>query len=388
MEQKAVRINLPLTVIAVVVLGVALIAMKAILMPLVVAFFLACLAGPSIAFMKKKGIPTALSFLIIFILTCFVAFLVGRILYSQVPVLEKKAPSYRDRLVSAFENALKKDWVQTMVDPLFPDESVNNPEGGKEEKRKVVAEDFFGGDWEWVKKLPVKNFVSIAMSQLSGIFGIVGTSLLILVYLLFLLLEREQVFHRLILAYKEEEGKRIIAIIENIQFQTERYIIGKAIVSLITSVLVTVVLWIFGVELFVLWGFLTFLLNFIPNLGSCIATLLPLLVALVQPDPDDSTKAAFNLLQVFLLGGILIAIQIAVGSITEPRILGHRLRLSPFMVFFSFILWGWMWGIPGIILSVPIMATIRIVFENVDSLKPFAILVSNADTSVKEIKTE
>jgi predicted PurR-regulated permease PerM len=134
---------------------------------------------------------------------------------------------------------------------------------------------------------------------------------------------------------------------------------------------VTVLLWIFGVKFFFIWGLLTFLLNYIPNIGSFIATLLPLAMATIQPEPE------FSLGKIVFLGACLILIQFSVGSVLEPRLLGQRLKLSPFVVFFSFILWGWLWGIPGMILSTPITATIKIVMENVEPLKPYAVMISS-----------
>ncbi len=88
-------------------------------------------------------------------------------------------------------------------------------------------------------------------------------------FMIFLLLEREQFLYRVKQAYDPEEGNRILDIIEKIQKQTENYIVGKTLTSLITGVLFTLVLWIFGVNFFFVWGMLAFLLNFIPNIGSC-----------------------------------------------------------------------------------------------------------------------
>ena len=356
------KLNVPLALIALVTLGVALMAMKAILMPLAVAFFLACLSGPSIQWMKKRGIPASVTILVILLVVGGMVFLMGKVFASQFPVLESKAPGYWERLqILAYQVVI--DWV--------PDKA-----------RSILDVD------HWIEAVPVRTLMQTAARQLGNLFGIIGTSLLILLYLVFLLLEREQLAERIRRCWTQEEGQRIFDIIENIQKQTESYLVGKALVSLTTGSLATLVLWIFGVEFFFLWGLLTFLLNFVPNIGSIIATVIPLLVALVQPDAtavttvtlEDGTvkevaAAAFSLVQVGVLGLLLTLIQVSIGSLLEPRLLGHRLSLSPFMVFFSFVFWGWLWGLPGMILSVPIMATIRIVMENVDALKPLAVLV-------------
>jgi predicted PurR-regulated permease PerM len=343
MQPEARRINIPLAVMALVASGVALIALKGILMPLAVAFFLANLAGPSVGFMKRKGIPMGLSLIIILLLTALVLFLIGRIFYSQVPDFIVEIPKYQERLEGVYENI-----------------RLNLPE-------KVNA----ALDIDWSEALPASKVAQTIAGTLGSLFSMLGTLLLILLYMAFLLPERDQLPHRLKVAYDEKEMGRIVSIIETIQKQTESYIVGKATTSLITGILATAVLWAFGVKFFFIWGLLTFLLNFIPNIGSFIATVFPILMALVQPDP------AFGLTKIVFLAASLILIQFVVGSIIEPRLLGARLRLSPIVVFLSFLLWGWLWGVPGMILSVPIMATIKIVLENIEPLKPVAVLLSN-----------
>jgi len=402
------KINLPLTVIAVVALGFALIAMKGIIMPLVVAFFLVCLSGPSFNLMRKVGIPQAVSVVIIIILAGFIVFLIGKSLTAHVPEFQRRAPDYKQRLIEISID-IKENYL---------------PERFKE---YIDVE-------ESIKAIPVKHMIQTAASQLGNLFTIIGTSLLVLIYMVFLLMEREQILYRL----KEAGGKnkdRILLIFDNIQKQTESYLIGKAVVSLLTALLVTIILWLFEVEYFVLWGIMTCLLNFVPNIGSVIATIFPIMMAIVQVDdgaltqtanepaaqietvdqiesasidqdkskvsdqakgesliPNESAPVAktnnkeafFSFTQIAILGILLILIQMGVGSFLEPRVIGDRLNLSPFVIFFSFILWGWLWGIPGMMLSVPIMATLRIIFENIDALKPVAVMVSNTKAKVSK----
>jgi predicted PurR-regulated permease PerM len=300
--------------------------------------------------MKRKGIPMGLSLIIILLLTAFVLFLIGRIFYTQVPVFIEEYPEYQKRLVGVYE-----------------DIRLNLPE-------RVNA----ALDIDWAEALPASKVAQTIAGTLGSLFSMLGTLILILLYMAFLLPERDQIPHRLEVAYDRKEMGRIVSIIESIQKQTESYIIGKATTSLITGILATAVLWAFGVKFFFIWGLLTFLLNFIPNIGSFIATVFPILMALVQPDP------VFGLAKIACLAASLMLIQFVVGSILEPRLLGARLRLSPIVVFLSFLLWGWLWGVPGMILSVPIMALIRIVLENIEPLKPIAVLISNESGPPKE----
>jgi len=219
------------------------------------------------------------------------------------------------------------------------------------------------------------------------LLSMLGTLLLILVYMMFILPERSSIPFRLRAAYNKAEGARIWGIVERIQQDVESFIVGKTVISLATGILVTLFLWIMGVKFFFIWGIITFLFNFIPNIGSTLATLFPLLMAIIQPAPRDAGMALvpeFGLGQIVVMAVVLIGIQFAVGSLVEPRLLGNRLRLSPLVVFLSFIFWGWLWGVPGMILSTPIMATVRIVFENVEPLKPIAVLVSNQGPAARQ----
>ncbi|MFH2000904.1 MAG: AI-2E family transporter [Planctomycetota bacterium] len=336
-------LNIPLTLIALVAVGFALMAMKVILMPFVVAFFLVSLVGPTMTFLRNRGTPTGFAILILIVITALTVFLLVQMFYTQVPELIKEYPAMQQTFADHMEK-----FRETLPDRL--------KEHVQLDMRKI---------------LPGREQVA---SWLGDLFNMLGTLFLILLYMVFLLLEREQIFFRVRRAYDQENAERVISIIVKIQKSTENYIVGKTLVSLITGVLFTALLWAFGVKYFYIWGMLSFLLNFIPNLGSCIATLIPILVALPW----------FGITKLIFLSVCLILVQLGAGSFFEPRMLGNRLRLSPLMVFSSFIVWGWLWGLPGMILAVPIMATIKVIFENVESLKPLAVLISNMSAASEQ----
>ena len=350
MERKQTISSLPLAVVALVAAGFALIQMKTILLPFVTAFFLASLAGPFVAYLKRFKVRTGPAIVLIILLTGCIIFLLGKVFYSQVPVFQEEYSSYRLRFLE----------IVGSLEASLP-----------EQVKEVVAVD-------WNTLLPeTEEIIQFVGATLGTLFSLLGTLFLILLYMVFLLIERDVILYRVKKAWPGDAGGRILDMIDNIQKQTESYIVGKTIISLLTGFFVSLLLWIFGVKFFFIWGLLTFLLNFIPNIGSCIATLFPLLMAAVQPEPT------FSAVKIGILAACLVVIQFAVGSVLEPRLLGNRLRLSPLVIFLSFILWGWFWGLPGMILSIPIMATIKIVFENTDSLKPLAIVISNENPSAR-----
>ncbi len=131
--------------------------------------------------------------------------------------------------------------------------------------------------------------------------------------------------------------------------------------------LVWLVLVVAKVDFPMTWAVFTFLLNFIPTVGSVIATVPPVLVALVQFYPGFWPAAIVLIL--------LLAIQQTMGSFIEPKLMGNSLNLSPVVILLSLVFWGWLWGIVGALLSVPIAAAIKIVCENIDALKPVSVLM-------------
>jgi predicted PurR-regulated permease PerM len=148
--------------------------------------------------------------------------------------------------------------------------------------------------------------------------------------------------------------------------QIQIYIVVKTLVGLTMSAVVTIILLIMGVDFAVLWGILTFLLHFIPNIGSLIATIFPITFALVQ------FGFSGRLVAIVIL---LISNQFVFGNIVEAKYLGKHLNLSPVVVLLALFFWGWVWGIPGMFLSVPLVAMMKIIFEHIPALKPIAVLM-------------
>lgn len=161
----------------------------------------------------------------------------------------------------------------------------------------------------------------------------------------------------------ERVGKIIASIIHRVNY----YLLVKTVISAITGVMIFVLASAFGLELATALGVITFVLNFIPNIGSVVATVLLALVAHVQL--GDATTTAL----IFGLGGV---IQFLNGNIIDPMLMGRALRLSSFGIIMSLAFWGAVWGIPGMFLSVPIMVMLMVVCSHVSSLRPIAILLS------------
>lgn len=198
--------------------------------------------------------------------------------------------------------------------------------------------------------------------------GIVGNLALIVVYVGFLLYEQKTFPNKLTrMIPQSEKRQEARAVIDNIQHQIQTYIWIKTLVSVVTGVVGYVVLTLVGVDFASFWAFAIFLLNYIPIIGSVIATLFPALLTLIQ----------FDTLTPFLVVGIgLTSAQFLVGNVIEPKLMGSSLNLSPLVVLLSLALWGSLWGIPGMFLCVPIMVIFLIIFSHFGATRPLAVMLS------------
>lgn len=212
------------------------------------------------------------------------------------------------------------------------------------------------------------DFAFILSTVVNSLTDILGNAFLIALYVLFLLIE-ESIFSAKLKAIFPESDRfeRVDGIVRKIENAVTDYIGLKTLVSLITGVLSYIVLLILGIDSPVFWAFLIFLLNFIPTIGSLIATLFPAIYALLQ----------FGELTPFVLVLSLVGlVQIIVGNILEPKIMGNALNISSLVAILSLSFWGWLWGITGMILSIPITVMIVIVFAQFPGTRPIAILLS------------
>lgn len=219
-------------------------------------------------------------------------------------------------------------------------------------------------------------FESVATVDASGFAGTLASqagdlmqaTVLIILFVGFLFAERVWFSTKLVnLTGSKQQARRIEIIGGSIMRRVNRYLLVKTLVSFVTGVIVWFVAELFKLDLAVALGVITFILNFIPNVGSVIATGLVALVTHVQLGDPTSTAA------VFLTVGV---IQFVIGNFIDPMLLGRALRLSSFGIIISLAFWGAVWGIPGMFLSVPIMVALMIICSEIPAMRPLAILLS------------
>jgi AI-2 transport protein TqsA len=203
----------------------------------------------------------------------------------------------------------------------------------------------------------IPSTMYLQMSSWVGeVTGFASAVILVIIFTLFILLGRPAA------------RPTRIGVLTEIEDRVQRYITQMVMLSAISGIAAGIVLAACGVKFAVMFGFLAFLLNFIPTVGSIIATLLPLPVILLSPEMGPTAK--------ILALAIPAAIQIYLGNALQPRVLGNALDLHPIVVLISLIFWGMIWGLPGAFLATPMTAVLRIVLEKIPATRPIAELLA------------
>lgn len=317
---------------------------QTILIPFIIAVIIAIVFSPLYELMRKKNVPTALAIIVILLLIIIIANITSLFVYTSVLSFKDAIPKYQTQFTNFFIN-------------------LNTSLESSEFYRKFIK-----GSIQIEKIINPGTIGGLAESLIGGIAGIFGDFILILIYIIFLLSEMESIKKRMNSVYTNEQYKKFSTIATKIFEDVKKYVVGKTLINFCHAVIVYIVFLIFGLDFPILWAFLTFLMAYIPNIGAIIATILPVSVALIQ-------FQSFLLPILMLL--ILVVIGNLIGNIAEPKIFGSRLNLSPLLLLFSLIFWGYVWGVVGMILSVPIMSMIKITLSNIEGMENIALMMSN-----------
>lgn len=213
------------------------------------------------------------------------------------------------------------------------------------------------------------EFATILSGVLSAFTILLGNTVTIMLYLIFLLIEEKMFPEKIKAMYpNKHEYNKIDKIVTKIDKSITNYIALKTVISVITGILSYIVLLLIGLDAPFFWAFLIFILNYIPTIGSLVATVFPAIFTLLQFGDFDE-----GILVLTLVGSI----QLIVGNFVEPRVMGNSLNISPLVVLITLAVWGAIWGITGMLLSVPITVILIIIMAEFPSSRPFAILLSH-----------
>jgi predicted PurR-regulated permease PerM len=214
--------------------------------------------------------------------------------------------------------------------------------------------------------------LDVVTGTLRGVAAVFSNLFLMMLTIVFILMEATGFRDKLHLAFGGTGGAERFDVIRT---QVQRYLGIKTLISLTTGGIVAAAMAIIGVDFPLLWGLVAFLLNYVPSLGSVIAAIPPILLAVVQLGIGHAIAVA----------AVFVAVNVALGNFVEPYFMGRRLGLSTLVVFLSLIFWGWVWGPLGMILSVPLTMIARIMFENTEDLRWIAVLLGE-NPAVKPIE--
>jgi len=343
------RLTLTLVGLAASVVVIAgLRAAQSLVVPFMLALFLAIIGAPAVKWLRGKRVPSAVAVFVVVILMLAVLTVFGVVFGKSVNRFIAAVPQYQERM-------------DALVDSI----------PGVLERFDIDVDDADLQDV--VKPGSVMGWVG---SGLKGLAAILSNTFMIALIVVFMLLEGVWVPTKIRVAFGETSDA--VQRLDLAAVQIQRYLAVKTIISMATGCLVAFWTAVLGLDFALVWGLLAFLLNFIPTIGSLIAAVPAVLMALVQHGPGTALAVALG----FLVVNVLF------GNLLEPNVLGRTLGLSTLVVFLSLVFWGWVLGPVGMLLSVPLTMIIKIILESNESTRPVAIMLDNGRAVAARIEKE
>ncbi|MCL6099398.1 MAG: AI-2E family transporter [Bacteroidota bacterium] len=352
------------SILGLFVICFVLMELQHIFIPLVIAYILFFFFEPLNQFLKSKKIPLLFIIFIDLFLTSSILYGISRVLIDRFIQFSAQLPLYESKLNHIISET---SFSLGIRDRLLTNFSVT-------------------------RLLKSINFNLISSGVLSSTLSVVVSILLVLFFFIFISSGHHKIVEAIRMRYVEKGIKsslkkmkkeksssddensadqkteeetaetltfqreiKLQRTFKDITEQIQRYIVTKFLISLSMGILFGLILWLFGVQFFIIWASLALLLNFIPNVGSVIAVILPSLMALIQYQSFGYAS---------IVAGVLIILQNIIGNLIEPKIFGDQLGLNPLVILLSLLLWGYLWGIVGMFLSVPLTAVIKIILSN------------------------
>ncbi|WP_434339340.1 AI-2E family transporter [Motilimonas cestriensis] len=319
---------------------------SAIIVPFLLSLFIAIICHPAINYLVQFKIPRGIAISLIIGVIVLAFFIMGSVVGASVAEFRSQLPEYEAQLTERFVGLIT--WLQAHDIQISMD----------------VFKDYFNP--------------SIAMNMvtnmLSGFGSVLANVFLLLLTVVFMLGEATGMSAKLHLAFRDPEMK--LQGLDKFLSSVNQYMVIKTFVSIATGILVSIILWLIGVDFFILWGVLAFLLNYIPNIGSIIAAVPAVILAFLQLSLGHAAIVALS----------YVMVNTVMGNMVEPRFLGRGLGLSTLVVFLSLIFWGWLLGTVGMLLSVPLTMILKIALENSEQGRWFAVLLSSESDVINSIK--
>jgi len=316
---------------------------ESILVPFFLSLFVAIISSSPLIWLRNKGLPTWLALIVIMLFLVVVGMGIGLIIGSSITGFTSDLPIYQAKLSLITEQlftklndfGLKVD-VEQLRDSFKPEKAL-----------------------------------SLAGSTLASLGNLMSDFLIILLLVAFILAEQVNFSSKL---QTNAKMKQSVDTLNKFTVSVNQYIAIKTLMSLLTGSIIFIWLWILGLDYCVLWGLLAFLLNFIPTLGSILAAVPAVLLALVQLTFGDA----------FLVAIGFLFVNFVVGNLIEPKVMGKGLDLSPLVVFLSLVFWGWVFGPVGMLLSIPLTIMVKLALENFEDTKWISVMLGSGKDCVNE----
>lgn len=338
-----------LAVITLILVGGALKLTTSVVLPFMIAVLLTFVLEPLIILLGKIKIPRLIASVVIVVSIGIAVYFVVLLLINSFRTIATLYPKYEVRFEEIYQTIAK---------------TFNLPY----DEHLTLFDNLWG-------QLNIRTKVQTAAFQFSeSMVGFLKDTVMVTLFIVFLLLEIGHFKHRAEVAFSKTFPGGFTPIINAIVLHITRYLSLKFFVSLATGVLVGIGLKFIGLDFPVVWAVLSFILNFIPTVGSIVAGGGVFIFALVQFYPDPGPVVAAGL--------IMLIVNFVIGNIIEPKVQGDQLGLSPFIVLVSLLGWGWLWGFAGLILAVPMTVIVKIFCEHIPGLESVSIMIGSYKAAV------
>jgi len=310
-----------------------------IIVPFLLSLFLAIILLPSYNFFNKKGLPDILSLTLVISGFILIVIFVAKLIGSSITDFNANIDNYSDKLTLYYYSLVSfasKIGIELSVDELS----------------------------NIIHSKQIMSFATRVMQSMGSMFT---NGFVVLLTVIFMLLESTHFKSKIESIGDKREG---ISHLHKITSQIKEYMVLKALISILTGFIVWISLSIIGTNYAFLWAVVAFLFNFIPNIGSIIAAIPAVLLTLVQ----------FGGMSALLVTTLYVTINIIIGSILEPKIMGKGLGLSTLVVFLSLIFWGWLLGIVGMLLSIPLTIMVKIMLNDNNNTRWISILLGTGES--------
>ena len=316
----------------------------AIVVPLLLSIFLAIICAGPMMWLEKKGVPSALALVIVMLGVLGIGIAIGGMIGTSVQDFSQAVPRYKVRLQQDLVQFL--DWLENAG------MTVSTPD--------LLAFVNPGAAMELGSKM------------LSGFGGMFANSFLIFLTVIFMLIESSVFRRKLSVIWGgDQQSMRVFS---RFAGDVQNWLAIKTAIGITVGLAVGSWVAVLGVDFPVLWGLLAFVLNYIPTLGSILAGAPAVLLAFIQ----------FGLGRALIVMAGYVVVNVVLGNVVEPKLMGQRLGLSTLTVFLSLVFWGWVWGPVGMILSVPLTMVVKIALESREETRWIALLFSS-DAAVQEV---